>query len=108
LEKSTLALNAAIAFFSVKIDPKCDKDCGTWRSLSNVSAQYACQSWKLISAATLRHARKTCVFAPTQACFPLPRVSSVWEPPLMEQVIKAKWLTIPLSLATALQRSRAW
>lgn len=39
LEKSTLALNAAIAFFSVEIDPKCDKDCGTWRSLSNVSAQ---------------------------------------------------------------------
>ena len=37
LNSSTAALNAAIAFFAVEVDPTCDKDCGTWRGLSNVS-----------------------------------------------------------------------
>lgn len=37
LEQSKLALNAAIGFFSYQIDKKCDEDCGTWKSLSNVS-----------------------------------------------------------------------
>jgi len=37
LEQSKLALNAAIGYFSYEIDSKCDGDCSTWKSLSNVS-----------------------------------------------------------------------